>query len=56
MKYEKILEIAANTAAINSHSHHREDEFFTDFNLDKLLQEIILARHDCVPISRIICL
>ena len=43
MKYEKILEIAANTAAINSHSHHREDEFFTDFNLDKLLQNTYIS-------------
>lgn len=41
--YEKILEIAANTKTINTHSHHREDEFFVDFNLDKLLRETYIS-------------
>jgi uncharacterized protein len=35
--YKKIYELAANTKAINTHSHHLEDNFFTEFNLDKLL-------------------
>ena len=37
MIYEKINELAANTKAINTHSHHLEDAFFIDFNIDKLL-------------------
>jgi len=28
MIYEKINELAANTKAINTHSHHFEDAFF----------------------------
>src|SRR4030042_2782343 len=37
MIYEKINELAANTKAIDTHSHHFEDAFFIDFNIDKLL-------------------
>jgi uncharacterized protein len=35
--YKKINELAANTKTINTHSHHLEDNFFREFNLDKLL-------------------
>jgi len=37
MIYNKIKELVANTKAINTHSHHFEDTFFIDFNIDKLL-------------------
>ena len=37
MIYDKIKELAANTKAIDTHSHHFEDAFFIDFNIDKLL-------------------
>jgi uncharacterized protein len=35
--YEKLNELAAHTKTVNTHSHHLEDAFFIDFNIDKLL-------------------
>jgi len=40
---KKILEIAANTITINTHSHHRDDSFFINFNLDKLLENTYIS-------------
>lgn len=37
--YSQIYEIAANTKAINTHSHHLEDYKFLNFNLENLLNE-----------------
>jgi hypothetical protein len=43
MMHDKIFELAANTKTINTHSHHLEDAFFIDFNLDKLLLNTYLS-------------
>jgi uncharacterized protein len=43
MIYSKIFELAANTKTINTHSHHLEDAFFIDFNLEKLLLNTYLS-------------
>ena len=43
MIYGELLELAANTKTINTHSHHLGDDFFIDFDLDKLLQNTYLS-------------
>ncbi|MDD3521179.1 MAG: amidohydrolase family protein [Actinomycetota bacterium] len=40
---EKILEAINNSKVINTHSHHRNDDFFIDFNLDKLLENTYIS-------------
>lgn len=41
--YSKIYEMVTATKAISTHSHHKADDFFRDFNLDKLLRESYIA-------------
>ncbi len=36
--YKELYKTIVSTSAINTHSHHREDEFFAGFNLDKILR------------------
>ena len=40
---EQILEIISDTATINTHSHHRENEFFNNFSLEKLLENTYVS-------------
>ncbi|HAX17319.1 MAG TPA: hypothetical protein DCY00_01815 [Actinobacteria bacterium] len=40
---EEISEIIKNSKIINTHSHHRNDDFFNEFNLDKLLENTYIS-------------
>lgn len=40
---EEISEILKRSKAINTHSHHRDDNFFTDFSLSKLIENTYIS-------------
>ncbi len=41
--YEEILNTIKTCQIINTHSHHRKDEFFEEFNLDRLLENTYIS-------------
>ncbi|MBT3318737.1 MAG: amidohydrolase family protein [Clostridia bacterium] len=41
--FDQIHEFVSSAKVLNTHSHHYPDDFFADFNLDKLLRDSYIA-------------
>lgn len=43
---DQIFDFVSNLKILNTHTHHKEDDFFVDFNLDKLLRDTYISWSD----------